>query len=174
MARIENKTQYNWALKRVEELLPLVDDNTPLDDPNSIELELLSNMIAHYSEEYFSLGEPALAGVMKLRMYKLGICQLKLPKMLSIIILIIFAFSITAKASGCSSYVFVHENIRLFICVNEHDCPSVRKQHKAMAKILNDYIQEKIAHGKLENKRFNVQIRIPLQIQANIVKLSKQ
>lgn len=31
MAKIENKVQYEWALKRVEELLPLVDDNTPLD-----------------------------------------------------------------------------------------------------------------------------------------------
>jgi HTH-type transcriptional regulator/antitoxin HigA len=45
---------------RVEQLLPLVDDNTPLNDPNSIELELLSNMVADYSEEYFSLGIPSL------------------------------------------------------------------------------------------------------------------
>lgn len=29
MTKIENKTQYDWAVNRVEELLPLVDDNTP-------------------------------------------------------------------------------------------------------------------------------------------------
>lgn len=32
MAAIENKEQYDWAVKRVEELLPLVDDNTPTND----------------------------------------------------------------------------------------------------------------------------------------------
>ena len=56
MTKIENQTQYEWAVKRVEELLPLVKDDTPLDDPNSTELELLSNLVADYSEEYFSLG----------------------------------------------------------------------------------------------------------------------
>lgn len=29
MTKIENQTQYEWAVKRVEELLPLVKDNTP-------------------------------------------------------------------------------------------------------------------------------------------------
>ena len=42
MTKIENEIQYNWAVKRVEELLPMVDDNTPLDDPHSIELELFT------------------------------------------------------------------------------------------------------------------------------------
>lgn len=40
--------------KRVEELLPLVNDNTPLDDPYSIELELLSNMVADYSDKHYA------------------------------------------------------------------------------------------------------------------------
>jgi HTH-type transcriptional regulator/antitoxin HigA len=44
MTKIENETQYQWAVKRVEELLPLVNDDTPTDDPHSIELELLSNV----------------------------------------------------------------------------------------------------------------------------------
>ena len=60
MTKIENQTQYEWAVKRVEELLPLVKDDTPLSDPNSIELELLSNLVADYSEEHFSLGKPSL------------------------------------------------------------------------------------------------------------------
>lgn len=84
MAKIENKTQYDWAVKRVEELLPLVDDNTPLDDANSIELELLSNMVADYSEEHFSLGTPKLAEVLKLRMYEMGLTQANLAKLLGV------------------------------------------------------------------------------------------
>jgi HTH-type transcriptional regulator/antitoxin HigA len=53
MTKIENETQYDWVVKRVEALLPLVDDDTPRDNPNSIELELLSNMVADYSEISF-------------------------------------------------------------------------------------------------------------------------
>ena len=30
MTKIENQAQYEWAVKRVEELLPLVKDETPL------------------------------------------------------------------------------------------------------------------------------------------------
>ena len=84
MAEIENEIQYSWALNRVEKLLPLVDDNTPLDDPNSIELELLSNMVADYSDKHYSLGEPSLSDVMKLRMYEMGINQIKLSELLEI------------------------------------------------------------------------------------------
>ena len=60
MTKIETKAQYDWAVKRVEELLPLVTDETPIDDPNSIELELLSNLVADYSDEHFALGKPTL------------------------------------------------------------------------------------------------------------------
>ena len=56
MTKIENKAQYDWAVNRVEELLPLVDDNTPKDDKNLIELELLSSLVADYSEEHFAVG----------------------------------------------------------------------------------------------------------------------
>ena len=48
MTKIENQNQYEWAVKRVEDLLPLAKDDTPLNDPNSIELELLSNLVADY------------------------------------------------------------------------------------------------------------------------------
>jgi HTH-type transcriptional regulator/antitoxin HigA len=84
MAKIENEIQYNWAVNRVEQLLLLVDDNTPLDDPNSIELELLSNMVADYSEKHFSLGEPSLTDVIKLRMLEMNINQKSLSELLEI------------------------------------------------------------------------------------------
>lgn len=84
MTRIENETQYKWAVNRVEELLPLVNDNTPLNDPNSIELELLSNLVADYSEEHFALGEPTLIDVLKLRMYEMGLNQKSLSKLIGV------------------------------------------------------------------------------------------
>lgn len=61
--KIENEAQYEWAEKRVEELLPLVNDSTPEDDPNYIELVLLSNLVSDYSEEHYALGGPSLVDV---------------------------------------------------------------------------------------------------------------
>ena len=84
MTKIENQTQYEWAVKRVEELLPLVKDDTPLNDPNSIELGLLSNLVADYSEEHFSLGEPSLVDVLKLRMYEMGLNRKSLAKLVGV------------------------------------------------------------------------------------------
>ena len=84
MTKIENKAQYDWAVSRVEELLPLVDDNTPKDDANLIELELLSNLVADYSDEHFSIGAPSLPDVIKLRMYEMHLTQRGLAEMLNI------------------------------------------------------------------------------------------
>ena len=84
MTRIENETQYLWAEQRVEALLPLVNDDTPTDDPNYIELVLLSNLVADYSEEHYSIGEPSLIDMIKLRMYEMGLTQAKLGELLNI------------------------------------------------------------------------------------------
>lgn len=65
MTKIENVEQYEWAVARVEQLLPLVTDSTPRTDPNSIELELLSNLVADYSEEHFDIGKPSLLHVIQ-------------------------------------------------------------------------------------------------------------
>jgi HTH-type transcriptional regulator/antitoxin HigA len=84
MTKIENEQQYRWALSRVEEILPLVKDDTPLSDPNSIELELLSGLVADYSDEHYSIGEPTLVDMLKLRMYEMGLTQVALSKLLGI------------------------------------------------------------------------------------------
>lgn len=81
MTRIENRAQYEWAVKRVEELLFLVEDDT---DPDSIELEFLSNLVADYSEEHFALGEPMLIDVLKLRMYEMRLNQKALAKLVGV------------------------------------------------------------------------------------------
>lgn len=84
MTKIENETQYRWALQRVEELLPHVKDDTPLTDPCSIELELLSGLVADYSDEHYAIGEPSLVDMLKLRMYEMGLTQAALSKLLGI------------------------------------------------------------------------------------------
>ena len=84
MTKIENEIQYEWAVNRVEQLLPLVNDETPETDSNYIELVILSNLVADYSDEHFSLGEPTLVDIIKLRMYEMGLNQTALAKLIGV------------------------------------------------------------------------------------------
>ncbi len=84
MTKIENEQQYRWALNRVEEILPMVTDHTPLNDPYSIELELLSGLVADYSDEHYAISEPRLVDMLKLRMYEMGLTQAALSKLIGI------------------------------------------------------------------------------------------
>ena len=49
------KEQYEFALQRIEELMPLVDDNTPVNDRNVVELTLMSDIVIDYEEEHFPM-----------------------------------------------------------------------------------------------------------------------
>lgn len=84
MTKIENQTQYDWAMQRIEELLVLVNDNTPATDPNSIELGLLSNLAADYEDEHYPMEKPSLVDMLKLRMYEMGLTQVALSHLLGI------------------------------------------------------------------------------------------
>lgn len=84
MTKIETDAQYEWAVARVEQLLPMVDDSTPETDSNYIELVLLSNLVADYSEEHYAIGTPTLVDAIKLRMYEMGLTQAALSKLLNI------------------------------------------------------------------------------------------
>ncbi len=84
MAAIKNEHEYEATVQRIEELLPLVDDDTPITDKNYIELDLLSDLVADYEEIYYPISEPTLPDVIKLRMYEMDLTQEKLAKMLNI------------------------------------------------------------------------------------------
>lgn len=47
------KEQYEFALNRIEELLPLVTDETPANDKNAIELTLMSDIVESYEKRHF-------------------------------------------------------------------------------------------------------------------------
>lgn len=81
---IENEAQYDWAMRRIDELLPKVNDETPDDDSNSIELYLLSRLVQEYEEVHYPIGEPSLIDVIKLRMYEMGLSQAALAKRIGV------------------------------------------------------------------------------------------
>ena len=84
MAKIKNLEQYNWAVSRVEQIMDSVDESTPSDNPSRIELELLSELVSEYSEEHFTLGEPSLVDVLKLKMFELGLTQKALAELIGV------------------------------------------------------------------------------------------
>lgn len=82
--KIVSETQYNWAMSRIDELLPKVNDETPDDDPNSIELYLLSSLVQDYEDEHYPIGTPSLIDILKLRMYEMGLTQASLAKKIGV------------------------------------------------------------------------------------------
>ena len=84
MVKIENEAQYEGALKRVEELMLKLPEDTPDDNQEMVELTLLGNLVADYDEEHYAIGDPSLIDVMKLRMYEMGLTLAALAKLLGV------------------------------------------------------------------------------------------
>lgn len=84
MAKIKSEAAYRAALKRIDELLPLVNDATPADDPNNLELDMISDMVEEYEDVHYPIESPSLADVIRLRMYEQGLTIDNLSEMLGI------------------------------------------------------------------------------------------
>lgn len=82
MTQIENEIQYRSVMQRIDELLKEVNDDTPTDDMRSVELVLLSNLVADYEDEHYPVKTPTLIDTLKLRMYEMGLSQSALASLL--------------------------------------------------------------------------------------------
>lgn len=74
----ETKEQYEFALARVEELLPLVDDNTPTNDKNAVELTVMSDLVIAYEKEHYPIEKPTVAELIELSLEEKGMSQKQL------------------------------------------------------------------------------------------------
>ena len=72
------KEQYEFALEKIEELLPLVDDNTPANDRNAIELTMMSNVVIDYEKEHFPISKPTVAQLIELSLEEKQMSQKQL------------------------------------------------------------------------------------------------
>lgn len=63
------KQQYDFALARIEELLPFVGDNTSVNDRNAIELTLMSDIVIAYEKENYPIGKPTVAELIEWQGY---------------------------------------------------------------------------------------------------------
>ena len=72
------KEQYEFALARVEELLPLVDDSTPANDKSMVELSVMSDIVIAYEKEHFPIEKPTVAELIELSLEEKGMTQREL------------------------------------------------------------------------------------------------
>lgn len=50
-----SKQQYEYALNRIENLLPLVTEETPASDKNAIELTIVSDVVEAYEKIHYPI-----------------------------------------------------------------------------------------------------------------------
>ncbi|MDR3287358.1 MAG: helix-turn-helix domain-containing protein [Prevotellaceae bacterium] len=78
------KEKYEFALARIEELLPAVDENTPSNDKKAIELSVMSDIVIFYEKEYFAIEKPSVAELIELYLEEKGITQKQLAQEIGI------------------------------------------------------------------------------------------
>jgi len=55
-----------------------------VDDPNYLELDMISDLVEEYEDIHYPIGKPTLIDVVKLRLYEMGITQSKLAEKLGL------------------------------------------------------------------------------------------
>jgi len=84
MAKIKDENQYQIILKRVEELMDIVTEETLPSDPNFVELDILADLAEEYEMEHYPVGQPLLSDVLKLRMNEMQLSQKTLAELLGV------------------------------------------------------------------------------------------
>ena len=78
------KEQYEFALNRIEELLPLVDENTPANDNKAVELTMMSDIVIAYEKEHFPIDKPTVSELIELSLEEKGMTQKQLAAELGV------------------------------------------------------------------------------------------
>ena len=50
-----SESQYKYALNRIEELLPVVDESAVADNKNAMELSIMSEIVIGYEKVHFPI-----------------------------------------------------------------------------------------------------------------------
>lgn len=88
-----SKEQYEYALNRIEELLPLVTDGTPACDKNAVELAIVSDVVEEYEKIHYPIARPTVGELISLSIEEKGMTQKQL------------AYEIGVSPSRVSDYI---------------------------------------------------------------------
>lgn len=78
------KQQYEYSLNRIEELLPLVTDETPASDKNAVELAIVSDIVEAYEKLHFPIAKPTIGELISLSIEEKGMTQKQLAEELGV------------------------------------------------------------------------------------------
>ncbi len=78
------KQQYEYALNRIEELLPVVTDETPANDKNVVELTIVSDVVEAYEKVHYPIAKPTIGELISISIEEKGITQKQLAKELGV------------------------------------------------------------------------------------------
>ncbi|MDR1091082.1 MAG: helix-turn-helix domain-containing protein [Prevotella sp.] len=84
MKTIKTEQEYEAIMARIDELVEIVNDNTPATDKNMIELDFLTDLVVAYEKEHYPIEKPSLADALKLHMYEMELTQKSISEMLGI------------------------------------------------------------------------------------------
>jgi len=84
METITDESVYQTALERIEELLPLVSDETPAYDRKAVELKIMSDIVIKYEESHFPVTTPNLIDVIKMRLEEESMSQRAFAKQIGV------------------------------------------------------------------------------------------
>jgi HTH-type transcriptional regulator/antitoxin HigA len=72
------KNQYEFALERIEELLPMVNENTLVYNKEAVELSMMSDIVIAYEKEHFPIEKPTVSELIELSLEEKGMTQKQL------------------------------------------------------------------------------------------------
>jgi len=84
MAEIKSEMQYKKLFERIEELLKIVGNETPMTDRYMVELELLSDLVAEYEEKHYPIEPPTLVEMVRERMSEMNLSQKEVAELLGV------------------------------------------------------------------------------------------
>lgn len=76
--------RYEYALSRVEELLPLVGEDMAANDPLALELAIMSDYVIAYEKAHFPIGKPTVSQLIQLSLDEQGMTQRDLAKRIGV------------------------------------------------------------------------------------------
>ena len=60
MAQIRTEQEYRSLMKRIDELVEVVDDDTPTNSKEYVELDIISGLVAEYEDIHYPISKPSL------------------------------------------------------------------------------------------------------------------
>lgn len=79
-----SKVQYEYALERIEELLPYVGNDVPMSDKHMIEMDIVTDIVNRYEKVHYPIAKPTLGELIADSLETMGMTAKDLAKQLGI------------------------------------------------------------------------------------------